>query len=181
MYCTIRYNSTSKLSLTAQPSLTSSVVFPVCPPQQVIFTCTASGALIWRVTTTPMSTFVQVYAPGSPNMPATLGSGDTQFQAVLTSGSTAMDVFTSTLTTTAHTALDGTVVECAASESSEFQTVTLSVTSKSCFTMQTCLNLHSLPSSPASPHQSYHHGGWSDCWHHLSYSYSTVGSQYWSR
>ena len=63
-------------------------------------------------------------------MPATLGSGDTQFQAVLTSGSTFMDVFTSTLTTTAHTALEGTVVGCAASEVSEFQTVTLSVSSK---------------------------------------------------
>ena len=74
-----------------------------------------------------MSTFELGYIDGTfVNMPATLGSGDTQFQAVLTS----TDPFRSTLTTTAHPALDGTVVGCSASALSEFQTDTLSVSSK---------------------------------------------------
>ena len=46
-----------------------------------------------------MSTFEQGYIAGIPvNMPVTHGSGNTQFQAVLTS----TGPFTSTLTTTAH-------------------------------------------------------------------------------
>ena len=97
-----------------------------CPGEEVVFTCTDTGGigLSWTVTTSVGGSFMQSYLTSSPvDEPANHTIGDNQFQVVLTSTAP----LTSTLTTTADTALDGTEVECA---STTTETLTLQLLSK---------------------------------------------------
>ena len=111
-------------TIAAQTSLVPSVGFPVCPEQEVVLTCTASGssqALQWRITTlTEVLTRNYLASTAQTNVVTMLGP----FQAVLIS----TGPLTSTLTTTAQTALDGTEVECTGPD---VETVTVEVISKS--------------------------------------------------
>ena len=110
-------------NIAAQTSLVPSVQFPVCPEQEVVLTCTASGGsqfLLWRVTTsTEVLTRNYLTSTAQTNVVTMLGP----FQEVLTS----TGPLTSTLTTTAQTSLDGTVVECTAPD---VETVTVAVICK---------------------------------------------------
>ena len=115
-------------NIAAQTSLVPSVGFPVCPEQEVVLTCTASGGspLQWRVTTST-EVFIRTYitSTAQTNVVTMLGP----FQAVLIS----TGPLTSTLTTTAQTALDGTEVQCSAPD---VETVTVEVISKSILSSQ---------------------------------------------
>ena len=104
-------------------------------------------------------------------------SEDLMFVVELTSSTSPI---ASQLTTTVANALNGTAVQCRGTSLETAQTSLLQLLSKELETKQVSYLVTNtwFFRFPASHRQSYHRGGWSDCWHHLSYSYSAVGSKY---
>ena len=184
------YNYT--LYYAAQITLTPTEV-SACPGDEVVFTCQSTQFLLtWAVTApadatnvvyqarnylTPMQSDVGQPEPLGCMEGGSMCSEDVMFMVELTSSSSPI---ASRLTTTAANALNGTTVQCRGTSLETAQTSLLQLLSKELETKQVSYLVTNtwFFRSPASPRQSYHHGGRSDGWHHLSYSYSTVGSQY---